>query len=142
MRIHELLPESRGTYSPEQAKEIGSCAIIAIAKLTGLSWDDVWEVAKPHFGKFGMNSGNIAGTLRELGWQMDGYYKMPWWQAPGMSVKAARAWLQENDPTAHLWCSINVRGVPHSICFVDGDFHNVLGADRAKLRLVQTVSPV
>lgn len=133
MRFYEILESQHGTFSADQAKEIGDCAIVAISLVTGRPWDDVFEHAKVAFGKYGMNAGGIGRTMRALGWRMESYFKLPWFKSPGITVQRAEIWLQKNAPDIRLLCYINVRRVPHTIAFVDGKFHNVLGATRAKL---------
>jgi len=136
------LVEAAGSFTPEQAREIGSCAIIAMAHITGLSWDQVWEQAKPYYTRFGMDAGAIGATMRELGWK---YGDKSNWKllgmpvglasAKAMTVQQAQVYLQEHEPDARLICLIHARGVPHSIAFADGQFHNVEGAWRARIRL-------
>lgn len=143
-KLEEARDKNQGSYSSAQAREIGSCAIIAISNITGKSWDEVWEVAKPYFNRYGMDSGATARVLREFGYEMDAYYKMPWsgpgkpptYDPPTMTVRQAEAWLKENDPNVKLHCTIYVDRMPHAIAYVNGEFHNVLGAYKARLRLV------
>lgn len=133
-----ILVEATGSYTPEQAREIGSCAIIAISHITGLSWDQVWEHAKPYYGRHGMDAGAIFSTMRALGWTYGdkGYWKllgMP--NGKAMTVQQAQDYLQANDPDVRLLCMIHAGRIPHSIAFADGQFHNVQGAWKAKIRL-------
>lgn len=144
MRFGDLMEHGpgAGTYSAEEAKEIGSCAIIAISHITGLSWDEVFEVGKKYFGKHGLNSGDTWAILRDLGWHSDGYFKIPGFITPkGVTVRDAELWLRENDPEVKLLAVIYVDRVPHAIAYTDGQFHNVLGANRAKLRLASICYP-
>jgi len=142
MRLQEILEGQRfGGYSADQVKEMGDCAIVAMSHVTGLPWEDVFEQAKDSFGQYGMNSGGISRTMRALGWHMESYFRLPWFQNPGMTVQAAELWLRQNAPDVRLLAVINVRRVPHTIAFVDGKFHNVLGATRAKLNLVWICKP-
>lgn len=142
MRFYEILEaQKHGGYSSDEAKEIGDCAIIAISLVTGLPWDDVFEQAKNSFSKFGLNAGGIGRTVQALGWKTEPYFKMPWWKDTGINVQHGEIWLQKNAPDVRLICLINVRRVPHSIAFVDGKFHNVLGATRAKLSSVDICTP-
>jgi len=131
---------SVGTHDADAARKIGDCTIEAIARVTGLPWKTVWEAAKPHFGRTGMHGGGISATLRTLGWQMEGYSKMPWFH--GMTVKRAEEWLRANDPDVVLICTIMLGGIPHAISYKNGRFDNVQGAYKAKLRLVDRVMPL
>lgn len=132
----------RGTFTPEQARETGSCAVIALSHITGLTWEQVWEHAKKNFHRYGMNAGDIAATARDLGWTCSQSY----WKLLGlphrlgetnkaMTVRQAETYLAEHDPNIRLICTIMAGGVPHSIAFADGKFHNVLGAYKAQIRL-------
>jgi hypothetical protein len=146
MLLHDLFEAStRGTFSPEQARDIGSCAIIAVSNLTGRTWNEVWEVAKPFFGRNGLTPIQTSQIFTQLGYRLDGYYKMPWChphiRPGGMTVNQSAVWLRENDPDVHLYASIHAQRQGHAISFRDGDWHNTLGANRAKLRLVYRVVP-
>jgi hypothetical protein len=132
---------NQGSYTPEQARDIGSCAVIAMAEVTGKTWEEVFEVAKPYFSRYGLNAAHKSAIMRELGWKMDGYYKMPWMMTP-MNVRQAQVWLKENDPNAVLIAQIHAGGWPHAISFKNGEWHNVLGAFKARLRLVYSCSPI
>lgn len=139
LRTWIQLVETTGSYTPEQAREIGSCAIIAMARVTGLSWEQVWEQAKPYYGRYGMNAGAINATMGDLGWR---YGDKTYWKLLGMpvggkamTVQQAQVYLQDNDPDVRLICMIHAGRVPHSIAFADGQFHNVENAWKAKLRL-------
>ena len=59
-----------------------------------------------------------------------------------MNVRQAEEYLQKHHPDIKLICQINVKRVPHSIAFVNGKFHNVQGAYRAKLGLVSVCTPI
>jgi hypothetical protein len=131
-----IVESSFGSFSADEAKEIGDCAIIAIANITGKTWDEVFTVAQPYFGRYGMNAGGISRTFTELGWSMS--YYMP---VDDMTVRAAEAYLRVNDPDIRLCCQINVGRIPHSISFVNGSFDNVQGAYRAKVRSAYKVTP-
>jgi len=126
---------TRGTYSAEQARRVGDCAIIALTHITGKTWEEVFEVAQPYFGRTGLDIGDEARILKHFGWSIDGYYKMPWMMTP-MTVRAGEAWLRENNPDAKILAAIYVDRMLHSIAYTDGAFHNVLGAYKARLRLV------
>jgi hypothetical protein len=133
----DIVENHFGTFTADQAREIGSCAIISMSHITGKSWEEVWEVARPEFGRYGMNSGGIARTLRALGWENKGYFKLL-----DMTVRQAEAYLQQNDPDAVICCQISVQRIPHSIAFVGGKFHNVQGAYKAKIRLAYQYTKV
>lgn len=142
-KLEEGRDVNRGKYTSVRAKEIGDCAIIAISNITGKSWDEVWEVAMPYFTRYGLDSGAEARVLRHFGYQEDAYFKMPWtgpskppeFKPPSMNVRQAETWLKENDPSVTLHCTIYVDGMPHAIAYVGGQFHNVLDAYKAKIRM-------
>jgi hypothetical protein len=131
----EETDRTRGTYTAEQAKRVGDCAIVALAHITGKTWEEVFEVAQPYFGRTGLGISDESRILRHFGWAVDAYYKMPWMLNP-MTVRAGEAWLRENDPEAKILAAIYVDGMLHSIAYTNGAFHNVLGAYKARLRLV------
>lgn len=133
MRYSEIFEAK--TYTPKEAKEIGDCAIVAISNATNLPWEEVYKVAQKHFYKFGMNAGGIYRTFAELGWGTS-YMKNEKSAFPivGRTVRNAELYINENFPEEKLICSIYLRGIPHSIVFVNGKFENVQGAYKAKIR--------
>jgi hypothetical protein len=138
MRYKDIVEHARGSYSAEQAREIGDCAIVAMQEVTGLPWEMVFEAAKSRFSRTGLNSGDIAWTMRDLGWRTDGYNRGGWMTPQGVTVRRFEEWLQQNDPDVRLIAAIMVRGMLHSIAFVGGKFHNVQGAYKARVRLVSS----
>lgn len=134
LMVDEGRDSNMGGYTEAQAREIGDCAIVAISHIVGKSWQDVWDVAKPYFSRYGIGAAGDIHVLKHFGYREDGYYKMPW-MTTSMTVKQAEEWLQSNDPEVKLHCMIYVDRMPHAIAFVDGKFHNVLGAYKSKIRL-------
>jgi hypothetical protein len=139
MRYIDLLESS---FTADEAKAIGDCAVIAISHITGLDWDTVWNHAQKYFRRFGMNAGATSATLRDLGWKKERTYHpllglpaRPGQTNRAMTVRQAQAYLAVHDPDVRLLCVINAGRVPHSIAFVNGQFHNVLGAWNARIKL-------
>ena len=135
-------------FTAEQAREIGSCAVIAIANVTGLTWEQVWEVAQYYFTRHGLNSGHEHGILRELGYSANGFYKLMHFDRirtfgdkrnPMMTITEAERWLNDNMPDVRIIASINVDGMAHAISYRDGKFHNTLGAKKARIRLASII---
>ncbi len=136
-------------FTAQQAREIGSCAVIAMAEVTGLTWDQVWEVAQHYFTRTGLNAGHKYTILKELGFKMDGFHKLIHWDRlrnpedsrdTRMTVVQAERWLAENMPDAKLICQIDVEGSAHAIAFSNGRFHNTLGAKRARINLASIIT--
>jgi hypothetical protein len=136
-------------YTADQAKRIGPCAVIAMAKVTGLSWDQVWEVAQYYFSRTGLTSIDKDAILRELGYESEGFYKLMHWdrmrdidddRCPRMTVVQAEKWLVANMPDAKLICQIDVDGSAHAIAFSGGRFHNTLGAKRSRINLAMLLT--
>ncbi len=116
----------RGAFTAEQARETGSCAVIALSHVTGLDWEQVWEHAKKYFHRYGMNAGDIAATARDLGWRCDkSYWKLlglphrPGESNKAMTIRQAEIFLAEHDPDMRLICTIMAGGVPHAVAFVN-----------------------
>lgn len=125
-----------GAITAAQAREIGDCAIQAIAAVTGADWDAVFAHARPEFTRYGLNAGGTARTLRALGWTMSPAYELM-----DLTVAQAEAHLRARDPEARVIATIHVRRTPHSIAYVAGRFHNVQGARRARIGLADRCKP-
>lgn len=131
-------------FTAEQARDIGSCAIHAMAKTTGLTWDQVWEVAQYYFTKTGLNSCHKSAILGELGFRMKATQKLcqdgkPW---KPMTVTQAEKWLKAHMPDEKLICSINVDRSFHAISFSEGRFHNLQGAKRSRIALAYIIEKI
>ena len=136
-------------FTAQQARNIGSCAVIAIAEVTGLTWEQVWEVAQYYFKRNGLNAGDKYAILKELGYKSDGFFKLMHWdrlrdpedtRCSRMTVVQAERWMNENMPDAKLICQIDVEGSAHAIAFSNGRFHNTLGAKRARINLASIIT--
>jgi len=136
-------------YTAEQARDIGSCAVIAIAEVTGLTWDQVWEVAQYYFTRSGLSPVHKYQILKELGFRSDGFFKLIHMarlrdvfdkRPTAMTVVQAEQWLIQNMPEAKLICSIMVDGQAHAIAFNNGRFHNTLGAKRSRINYASIIT--
>jgi hypothetical protein len=106
------------SVTPEHIKEVGDCAIYAMSKVTGFDWQQVYDVAKDEY-RNGLVPGAISRAMRELGWNMEHCHMLI-----NLTVFQAEKYMRAHFPDRKFICTINVRGVPHAIPFVDGIFHN------------------
>lgn len=135
-------------FTAEQAKQIGSCAVIAMAEVTGLSWGEVWEVAQYYFTRTGLTALHKYSILKELGYTCNGFYKLIHRDRlssldnlpTAMTVVQAERWLGENMPDVVLICQIMVDGTAHAISYRGGRFHNTLGAKRSRIQLASIIA--
>jgi hypothetical protein len=136
------------TFTLQQALRNGPCALYAIANVTGLSVEQVWEKAKGYYKSSGLSPIDQYSVLKALGYTAESFFKIMTQVTCGakgvevhhMTVNKAEKYLAKHHPNEMFICSINVDGQGHAISFKDGKFHNTLGAKKARIKLAHRVA--
>lgn len=129
-------------YTLQDCMGRGPCAVIAISETTGLSMEEVWEVAKKYYSGKGFTVSAQKTILKLLGWEAHDFKEIMtsfavtkdnWIKPKHFTVNSAEKFLQKNFPDKKIIASVVFKGSGHAIYFKNGKFQNTLGLKNARI---------